>query len=200
MNILTTIRRRWIVSLTLLIVLAMLGLLVKGLFLDPRELPSALINKPWPERALPQLGSAAADGQPIGPAQLRGKARLVNVWASWCSVCVDEQPEILALSKILGAQGRADQLIGLNYRDPKRNAADWRQKTGDASAWLQRYGNPFGMTLIDADGRMGIELGVYGAPESFLIDERGVIVWKHVGALTPEVIAREVLPRLGAHS
>ena len=190
MNALTWMRRHWVISVALLAALALLLLLAVGLTRDPRELPSALIGKPWPDRALPQLGSAAADGDPVGPAQLRGKPRLVNVWASWCAVCVDEQPTLLALGETLREQGRADQLIGLNYKDTR----------SDATAWLQRYGNPFATVLTDADGRMGIELGVYGAPETYLIDAQGTIVWKRVGELTPDLIAKEVLPRLGAHS
>jgi len=187
MNLLTTLRRRWILSASLLAALALLLLLAVGLTRNPRELPSALIGKPWPDMALPQMGSSAPGGDPIGPAQLRGKARLVNVWASWCAVCVDEQPVLLELAKTLRAQGRADQLISINYKD----------KTQDASAWLRRYGNPFATTLVDADGRMGIELGVYGAPETFLIDAQGIIVRKYVGALEPEKIQREILPALG---
>jgi len=190
MNILTSLRRHWALSLVLVAVLALLLLLAVGLTRDPRLLPSALIGKPWPNMALPQLGSTAANGDPIGPAQLRGKARLVNVWASWCAVCSDEQPVLLALGETLREQGRADQLIGLNYKDTK----------SDAMAWLQRYGDPFATILVDADGRMGIELGVYGAPESYLINAQGTITWKHVGELTPDLIAKEVLPRLGAHS
>jgi cytochrome c biogenesis protein CcmG/thiol:disulfide interchange protein DsbE len=190
MNILSLLRRRWQVSLTLLAALALLVLLGVGMTRDPRELNSVLIGKPWPNMALPQLGSAAADGAPIGPAELRGKARLVNVWASWCAVCVDEQPTFLKLAKTLRDQGRADQLIGLNYKD----------KTSDAAAWLRRYGNPFATNLVDADGRMGIELGVYGAPETFIIDAQGVIVWKQVGVVTQEKIDKEVLPLLGVSS
>lgn len=190
MNILTSLRRHWILTLSAVAALALLLLLAVGMTRDPRELPSMLIGKPWPDMALPQLGSTAAGGGAIGPAQLRGKPRLVNLWASWCNVCADEQPVVMALGDTLRAQGRGDQLIGLNYKDSAK----------DATAWLQQQGNPFGMTLVDADGRMGIELGVYGAPETFLIDAQGVIVWKHVGALTPDVIANEVLPRLGAHS
>jgi cytochrome c biogenesis protein CcmG/thiol:disulfide interchange protein DsbE len=182
------LRNHWALSLTLLAALALLLLLAVGMTRDPRELPSVLIGKPWPQIALPQLGSTAADGEPIGPAQLRGKARLVNVWASWCGVCVEEHPVLLKLSKTLRAQGRADQLIGLNYKD----------ETTDANAWLRQYQNPFATVLVDADGRMGMELGVYGAPESFLIDAQGVIVWKHVGALTPALVTKEILPRLGA--
>ncbi|MDR0274497.1 MAG: DsbE family thiol:disulfide interchange protein [Burkholderiaceae bacterium] len=185
------IASNWVFVLVLVAVLALLGLLsypfVKQDY-RPGELPSVLIGKPWPDMALPQLGSKAADGEPIGPAQLRGKARLVNVWASWCPVCADEQPALIELGKTLRAQGRADQLISINYKD----------KTSDATAWLRRHGNPFATTLVDADGRMGIELGVYGAPETFLIDAQGIIVWKHAGEITPDRIASEILPRLGA--
>jgi cytochrome c biogenesis protein CcmG/thiol:disulfide interchange protein DsbE len=190
MNISISLRRRWPWAVALAVALALLVLLAVGMTRDPRELPSMLIGKPWPNITLPQLGSTAADGGPVGPAQLHGKPRLINLWASWCNVCADEQPVILDLAKTLRDQGRADQLIGLNYKDA----------TNDATAWLKQQGNPFAMTLVDADGRMGIELGVYGAPETFLIDAQGVIVWKHVGALTPDVITSEVLPRLGAHS
>jgi cytochrome c biogenesis protein CcmG/thiol:disulfide interchange protein DsbE len=190
MNISIWLRRHWALSLVLLAALALLLLLAVGLTRDPTLLPSVMIGKHWPNRALPQLGSAAADGDPIGPAQLRGKARLVNVWASWCAVCSDEQPVLLALGETLRQQGRSDQLIGLNYKD----------QTSDAKAWLQRYGNPFATVLVDADGRMGIELGVYGAPESYLVDAHGTIVWKRVGELTPDDIIKQVLPRLGAHS
>lgn len=190
MNILNSLRRHWAWALALVVALALMLLLAVGLTRDPRELPTTMIGKPWPDRVLPQLGSAAPGGDAIGPAQLRGKPRLINLWASWCGVCVDEQPVIVELGKTLRDQGRSDQLIGLNYKD----------STADATAWLQKQGNPFAMTLVDADGQMGIELGVYGAPESFLINAQGTIVWKHVGALTPDVIANEVLPRLGAHS
>jgi cytochrome c biogenesis protein CcmG/thiol:disulfide interchange protein DsbE len=190
MNFLTSLRRHWVLFTALIAALALLLLLAVGMTRDPRELPSVLIGKPWPDIALPQLNNTAADGAPIGPAQLRGKPRLVNVWASWCGVCVEEQPVMLDLAKTLRVQGRADQLIGLNYKD----------ETSDANAWLREQGNPFSTVLVDASGRMGIELGVYGAPESYLIDAQGIIVWKQVGALTPELIAKEVLPRLGAHS
>jgi cytochrome c biogenesis protein CcmG/thiol:disulfide interchange protein DsbE len=190
MNILTSMRRRWALSLSLVAALGLLALLAAGMTRNPRDLPSVLIGKPWPDMALPQLSSAGPGGDLIGPAQLRGKARLINVWASWCSVCVDEQPTMLSLAKTLRAQGRADQLIGLNYKDPARNAI----------AWLDRYGNPFAFSMVDLKGKMGIELGVYGAPETYLIDEHGTIVWKHVGELTPEHITKEILPRLGARS
>jgi cytochrome c biogenesis protein CcmG/thiol:disulfide interchange protein DsbE len=186
-NFVATMRRRWVLTLMVVAAFALLVLLGVGMTRDPRELPSVLIGKPWPEMSLPKMNSAAADGDPVGPAELRGKARLVNVWASWCSVCVEEHPVMLELSKILRAQGRSDQLIGINFKDDP----------DDANAWLRQYKNPFGFILVDAKGRMGIELGVYGAPETYLVDENGIIVWKHVGALTPALVIKEVLPRLG---
>ncbi|MEN9482127.1 MAG: hypothetical protein RJB37_7 [Pseudomonadota bacterium] len=168
--------------------LALLGVLAIGLTRDPHELPSTRIGKPWPAVTLPVLGDAAA--APVGPAQWRGRARIVNLWASWCGTCREEHPALMSLAATLRAQGRADQLVGLNYKD----------RAADAGDWLARLGDPFSMSLVDADGRMAIELGVYGAPETFVIDAQGVILHRHVGALTPEIIARELLPRLGSGS
>jgi cytochrome c biogenesis protein CcmG/thiol:disulfide interchange protein DsbE len=175
-------RPRWGLWAALAAVVALLGLLAAGMGRDPRELPSVLIGKPWPALALPQLN----DPTPIGAPQWAGKPRLINLWASWCATCVEEHPALLALAAQLRAQGRSDQLIGLNYKD----------KAGDAQAWLARHGNPFSTSMVDADGRLAIELGVYGAPETFVIDARGVIVHKHIGALTPEVIRDRILPLL----
>lgn len=177
-------RPRWGLWAALAAVLALLLLLAVGMGRDPRELPSALIGKPWPTMALPQL----SDPTPVGPAQWAGKPRVINLWASWCATCIEEHPALLALAAQLQAQGRGDQLVGLNYKD----------RPGDAQAWLARRGNPFHTSLVDADGRLGIELGVYGAPETFVIDARGVIVHKHIGALTPEVIRTRILPLLDA--
>ena len=132
--------------------LALLGVLAIGLTRDPHELPSTRIGKPWPAVTLPVLGDAAA--APVGPAQWRGRARIVNLWASWCGTCREEHPALMSLAATLRAQGRADQLVGLNYKD----------RAADAGDWLARLGDPFSMSLVDADGRMAIELGVYGAP------------------------------------
>ena len=177
-------QRRWALTLSLSGLLGLLVLLGVGMTRDPHELPSVLIGQPWPAGTLPAL----EEGPPAGIEQWRGRARLVNLWASWCETCREEQPVLLALAGTLRAQGRSDQLIGLNYKD----------RRGDALAWLQRWGNPFDRNVADTDGRMAIELGVYGAPESFVIDAEGRIAWKHAGALTSELVAREVLPRLGA--
>lgn len=168
---------------------ALLALLAVGMTKDPRALPSVRLGQPWPEMTRPRLG-AAADAAPVGPAQWRGKARIVNLWASWCGTCREEHPALMALAATLRAQGRADQLVGLNYKDRPADAADW----------LARFGDPFVYSLADADGRLAIELGVYGAPETFVIDADGRIVHRHVGALTPQVIAEQLLPRLGIPS
>ncbi|ASM79244.1 hypothetical protein VITFI_CDS3467 (plasmid) [Vitreoscilla filiformis] len=165
--------------------LALLGLLAVGMRHDPRELPSVRVGTLWPDRALPQLLQA---GLVDGRRDWRGQARIVNVWASWCGTCREEHPVLLSLAATLRAQGRGGQLIGLNYKDDAT----------EARAWLQRLGDPFATSLVDADGRMGIELGVYGAPETFVVDAQGRIVFRHAGALTAEVVARELLPRLVA--
>ncbi|MFM2329941.1 MAG: hypothetical protein RLZZ494_2044 [Pseudomonadota bacterium] len=165
--------------------LALLGLLAVGMRHDPRELPSVRVGTLWPDRALPQLLQA---GTVDGRRDWRGQARIVNVWASWCGTCREEHPVLLSLAATLRAQGRGGQLIGLNYKDDAT----------EARAWLQRLGDPFATSLVDADGRMGIELGVYGAPETFVVDAQGRIVFRHAGALTAEVVARELLPRLVA--
>ena len=162
--------------------LALLGVLAIGLTRDPHELPSTRIGKPWPAVTLPVLGDAAA--APVGPAQWRGRARIVNLGASWCGTCREEHPALMSLAATLRAQGRADQLVGLNYKD----------RASDAGDWLARLGNPFAMSLVDADGRMAIELGVYGAPETFVIDKQGIVRDKHVGPLTVEVIEKRLVP------
>lgn len=165
---------------------ALIALLVSGLGKDPRELKSVLVGKPWPVLERPLLG-AGADAAPRNLSAWAGRPLLVNLWASWCEACADEHPALMSLAGTLRAQGRAGQLIGLNYKD----------RADAASAWLAQRGNPYAATLVDADGRLAIELGVYGAPESFVVDAGGRIAWKHVGPLTPELIQREVLPRLG---
>ncbi len=173
------------VILAVLCGLALLGLLAVGMRHDPRELPSVRVGTLWPDRALPQLLQA---GTVDGRRDWRGQARIVNVWASWCGTCREEHPVLLSLAATLRAQGRGGQLIGLNYKDDAT----------EARAWLQRLGDPFATSLVDADGRMGIELGVYGAPETFVVDAQGRIVFRHAGALTAEVVAQALLPRLVA--
>jgi len=163
------------------IVLLLLGvLLAVGLSISEHksELPSPLIGKPVPEFSLPLLGQTDTV---VTQADLIGEPFLLNVWASWCVTCRVEHPVIKAL-----AESGALRVIGLNYRDDE----------ADAKAWLSLYGNPYLMNLADPSGRTAIDFGVYAAPESFLVDASGKILYKHIGALSPEAIEKEILARL----
>ena len=170
--------------LPFLLFLALGVLLAVGLTIADRktELPSPLIGKPMPEFTLPLLGQPDALWS---RADLLGEPFLLNVWASWCVTCRVEHPVIEALAK----SGQL-QVIGLNYRDEE----------GDALAWLEHFGNPYSLNLADTSGRTAIDFGVYAAPESFLIDSKGQIIFKQIGALTPEVIKEEILPLLATDS
>ena len=145
---------------------------------NPREVPSPLIGKPAPAFSLPQLDRPQ---QQITREQLLGKAYVLNVFGSWCAECVHEHPVLMAHASRLGVP-----LIGYNYKDAPT----------DAKAWLARHGNPYSVVIADEQGQTAIDFGVYGAPESFLIDAQGRIRYKHIGVLTPEVIDRELLPAI----
>jgi len=165
-----------------IVVFVVLGvLLAVGLKIADKkgDLPSPLIGKPMPEFSLPLLGEP---GVVVDSEDFRGRPILVNFWASWCVTCRVEHPVIEQLSRM----GALD-IIGMNFRD----------EAPDAQAWLQRYGNPYTMIIHDRDGRTSIDFGVYAAPESFLVDADGIIVYKQLGALTPEAINEEILPRIG---
>jgi len=142
------------------------------------EIPSPLIGKKMPEFTLPKLGQ---EDVLVSSKDLVGRPFLLNVWASWCPTCRHEHPVITDLAK-----SGAVRVIGLNYRD----------EAGDAQQWLQRFGNPYEFSLADISGRTGIDFGVYAAPESFLVDASGTIVFKQIGAMTDEVIEQEILPRI----
>ena len=167
---------RYLLPLTALILLV--ALLTAGLQRDPRLVPSPFIDNPAPGFDLPQLRDPA---RRINTQDLKGTATLVNVWASWCAACRDEHSLLLDLARTSGLR-----IIGLNYKDEREQAL----------AWLQRLGDPYETIAYDGDGRAAIEWGVYGVPESFLVDAGGVIRLKHVGPLTPEVVESELLPRL----
>ena len=152
--------------------------LYAGLSLNPREVPSPLIGKPAPAFALPRLDDPA---QTVKREDLLGKVWVMNVWASWCAPCREEHPLVVAF-----ARERKVPVIGLNYKD----------RPGDARTWLERLGNPYAATLIDFDGKVGIDFGVYGVPETFIIDGQGVVRFKHVGALTQQVIRQKIEPLL----
>jgi cytochrome c biogenesis protein CcmG/thiol:disulfide interchange protein DsbE len=166
--------KRYLLPLAIFLVLA--GLLAVGLRLDPREVPSPLIGKPAPAFSLPRLDSPA---QAVSPQDLRGQVWLLNVWASWCVACQEEHPLLVDLAR----QGTV-KLYGLNYKD----------KRDDALAWLGRHGNPYLQSFSDTAGRVGIDYGVYGVPETFVIDRAGVIRHKHIGPVTPAALNDTILP------
>jgi cytochrome c biogenesis protein CcmG, thiol:disulfide interchange protein DsbE len=158
---------------------ALLALLLGvGLTLKPREVPSPFIGKPAPAFALPHLNDAA---QRFEPASMRGKVWLLNVWASWCAPCREEHPLLVAV-----ARDSRLPIVGLNYKDDTRAAQEW----------LLRLGDPYLLTAVDGDGRAGIDWGVYGVPETFVVDRDGVVRHKVIGPLTQEVWKNEVLPLL----
>ncbi len=162
--------------LRFLIPLALFAVLVvflgKGLDLNPREVPSPLIGKPAPAFALPRLGQP---GAVIKHEDMLGRAWVLNVWASWCVPCRVEHPLLIEL-----ARKQLAPIYGLNYKD----------KAVAAQGFLKQLGDPYTATMVDADGRVGIDYGVYGVPETFVIDKAGVIRHKHIGPLTPEALAR----------
>ena len=168
---------KWLKFLIPLVVFGVLvGFFAKGLYLDPREVPSPLIDKPAPEFALTRLDQPE---QTIRRADMLGKVWLLNVWASWCESCRDEHPFLVEFAKL-----KALPIYGLDYKDQREPAA----------AWLAERGNPYDASLFDANGRVGIDFGVYGVPETFLIDKQGVIRFKQIGVLTPEVLNGTILP------
>ncbi len=158
--------------------IALVGVLGAGLQLNPREVPSPLIGQRVPSCALPTL---AAPERTLGPEQLRGQVWVLNVWASWCVACQAEHPLLVEMAKT----GQVT-LIGLNYKDRRDLAL----------GWLARHGNPYQATLSDTQGRVGLDFGVYGVPETYVIDRDGVIRHKHTGELTREVMQTQLLPLL----
>jgi cytochrome c biogenesis protein CcmG/thiol:disulfide interchange protein DsbE len=153
-------------------------LLAVGLGLNPREVPSPLIGKPAPAFALPLLH---APDKTFAQQEMVGKVWVLNVWASWCPPCLEEHPVVTALAKT-----GLVPVVGLNYKDVRN----------DALAWLRKNGDPFAFSAFDANGRIGIDYGVYGVPETYVIDRRGVIRYKRIGPLTPEISRDKVQPLL----
>ena len=165
--------------LPLIAFLVLLGFLAVGLGLNPREVPSPLINKPAPAFRLPTL---AAPGTFVSAQDLRGKVWVLNVWASWCVACQLEHPVVMDFARM-----GIVPIYGLNYKDKNDNAA----------RWLVKYGDPYTQSLVDAEGLVGIDFGVYGVPETFVIDRQGVIRFKHIGPMTPEVLRNSIVPLIG---
>ena len=195
--------------------LALSVFLLLGLNRNPNEIPSPLIGKPAPEYALPRLADAPASigrralapgngNTSASPASteagagtgakggndnlvssqaLRGQPYLLNVWASWCMPCLQEQPQMVAL-----AQSHRIRIVGMNYKD----------QPADARRWLARNGNPYDEIIVDAQGRTAIDFGVYGVPETFLIDAEGRIRYKLTGALSIQTLQDQLLPAIAA--
>jgi cytochrome c biogenesis protein CcmG/thiol:disulfide interchange protein DsbE len=154
------------------------GFLLRGLWLNPREVPSPLIGKPAPLFERPKLGAPA---QNFASKDMLGQVWILNVWASWCAPCREEHP----LWNEFARTGNVP-LVGLNYKDQDANA----------SRWLRDLGDPYTVSAADRDGRVGIDFGVYGVPETFVIDRTGVIRFKHIGPITAAVLETKIVPLL----
>ena len=164
--------------------LALLGLLFYGVLVSDRAgreaLPSPLIGKPAPEFSLPVLHEP---GRLVSSQDLRGQPYLLNVWGSWCPACRVEHPVLTRF-----AETKRLRVIGYN----------WKDEHADALRWLEQFGNPYWLVLVDYDGRKAIDWGIYGAPETFLVDAEGFVRWKHVGPVDDAIIAGELLPAIEA--
>lgn len=168
--------KRYLIPLVVFALMA--GFLAVGLKLNPREVPSPLINKPAPAFDLPLLNDPALK---VTAEQMKGQVWVLNVFASWCTPCLAEHPYVTQLAKQTGIK-----LVGLNYKD----------RPEDAKGWLRKHGDPYSTIVVDADGRVGIDYGVYGVPETFVIDKAGVIRHKQIGPITPEALKNDILPLL----
>ena len=163
-------------ALPLIVFLVIVGFLAVGLRLDPREVPSPYIGKAAPDFRVPKLHEPDAT---ISPADMKGQVWLLNVWASWCVSCRAEHEVVTRL-----ARTREVPIFGLNYKDERE----------DAIGWLKRLGNPYEASAFDRKGDVGIDWGVYGVPETFVIDRQGVIRHKHIGPLTEQSVKDTIMP------
>jgi cytochrome c biogenesis protein CcmG/thiol:disulfide interchange protein DsbE len=168
--------KRWRLVLPLVVFVVLVGFLWIGLSLDPREVPSPLVGKPAPSFTLEKLHDP---GKTLGTADMQGQVWLLNVWASWCVACRVEHPLLMQLAK-----ANVIPVVGLNYKD----------KPEDGRNWLAQNGNPYRASVVDRDGRVGIDFGVYGVPETFVVDKQGVIRYKQIGPVTAEALERKILP------
>ncbi len=152
------------------------GLLWKGLSLDPRRIPSPLIGKPVSDFSLARVRKPK---QIISPKDLYGRVYLLNVWASWCVACRQEHPLLMEIQR-----SQLVAIIGLNYKDKQK----------DAREFLRELGDPYEMSLADLNGRVGIDMGVYGVPETFVIDKKGIIRYKHIGPINEKALVENIMP------
>jgi cytochrome c biogenesis protein CcmG/thiol:disulfide interchange protein DsbE len=162
--------------LPFLVFMIMAAFLYVGLSLDPHEVPSPLVGKAAPAFTLPQLHEPSKQ---FSPQEMKGKVWLLNVWASWCTACESEHAVLLDISR-----QNLVPIYGMDYKD----------KREDGEAWLRERGNPYTLVVSDAEGRVGIDYGVYGVPETYVIDKQGVIQHKQIGPVTPQNWSEKILP------
>jgi cytochrome c biogenesis protein CcmG/thiol:disulfide interchange protein DsbE len=182
----------------LLLFFGLAGFLAFGLTLNPREVPSPLIDKPAPDFRLARLDQP---DQIFSLKEMQGQVWLLNVWASWCVACRQEHPLLVRMAE----QGIVP-VIGLNYKEVRGDGAinargmALEAETGmaieRARRWLKDHGNPYAVSVLDIDGRVGIDFGVYGVPETFLIDREGHIRYKHIGPITPDALKNVLMPKI----
>lgn len=183
----------------LAIFLVLVGFFWKGLQLNPSEVPSPLIDKAAPVFSVPQLQDVQNKFNSQG---MRGQVWLLNVWASWCAACRDEHPVLVEFSR-----RNVAPLVGLNFKELRGDGGidkaqidklspedELRFSRQRAQEWLAQRGDPYVLTALDLDGQVGIDYGVYGVPETFIIDKQGMIRHKHIGPITPDVLQNEILP------
>ena len=179
--------------------IVLVALLAVGLNLNPREVPSPLVGKPAPSFALARVDDPARS---FSPQEMAGKVWLLNVWSTWCVSCRQEHPMLVEMAR----SGRVT-LVGLNYKEIRGDGDfdmdriapedEKRMALERATAWLKRHGDPYALSVLDLDGRVGIDYGVYGVPETYVIDKGGVIRLKHIGPVTPDVFSGRILPLVG---
>ncbi|MDI4637207.1 MULTISPECIES: DsbE family thiol:disulfide interchange protein [Halomonadaceae] len=170
-------KRRLLLAIPLLLFIALAALLYRGLSLDPSSRDSALLARDFPAFSLSSLEDPEAS---LDASLLEGEVTLVNVWGEWCPTCKQEMPQLLDLA------ARGVRLVGVDYKDSREKGR----------AFLEEFGNPFEVNLFDPEGELGFELGVYGAPETFLVDADGVIRYHHTGYITPEDVTETIMPEV----
>lgn len=166
---------RWKLFVPLAVFMLLAAFFWRGLSIDPTYMPSALVDQPMPAFSLPTL---ADDKRLVTEDEFKGKVSLLNVWATWCMSCRVEHPYLIELAE------SGVPIYGVNYKD----------EVPAAQQWLVKLGNPYELNVVDADGRLGIDLGVFGAPETYVLDKRGVIRYKHVGVLNEKVWSEKIGP------
>jgi cytochrome c biogenesis protein CcmG/thiol:disulfide interchange protein DsbE len=166
--------KRFLLPLAIFVV--MVGFLAVGLTLNPREVPSPLVGKAAPDFSLPQLHES---DKIFSPKELAGKVWLLNFWASWCNGCKEEHPVLMQMAK----SGEVP-IYGVDYKDTRE----------EALTWLRRWGNPYPLVAVDESGRVGINYGVYGVPETYVIDKAGKIRYKQIGPVDQDILEKKILP------